>query len=462
MLNIFGERRGGDDRAREAGRDVLRLAVPAFVALVAEPAFLLADAAIVGRLGTVPLAGLGVASAALAAASGIFVFLAYGTTGVVARRTGAGDRQGALLAGLDGVWLALMLGLATGGALLVLAGEVADAFGASAAATGAATTYLRISALGLPAMLVMMAATGVLRGLQDTRTPLLVALVGFTTNIGLNALFVLGLAWGIAGSAAGTVIAQTGMAVTLVAVVLRGVRGTSGAGDPHGAAGVRLRPHPLRVLAAARLGVPLLVRTLALRGVLLLTTWAAAAGGDVPLAAYQVSSTVWTLLTFALDALAIAAQALTGRALGAGDAAGARELTALMVRWGVAGGVVLGALVLAAAPVVPALFTSDPAVRAALVGALVVVALQQPLSGLVFVLDGVLIGAGDGPYLAWAGVITLATYVPLALLVLAADGGLVALWWAFNAFLLARLVTLVVRWRGDRWLVTGAALPRRS
>jgi putative MATE family efflux protein len=305
-------------------------------------------------------------------------------------------------------------------------------------------------------MLVMMAATGVLRGLQDTRTPLVVALVGFTTNIALNALFVLGLGWGIAGSAAGTVIAQTGMAVTLVAVVLRGVRGTSGAREPHGAAGVRLRPHPLRVLAAARLGVPLLVRTLALRGVLLLTTWAAAAGGDVPLAAYQVSSTVWTLLTFALDALAIAAQALTGRALGAGDAAGARELTALMVRWGVAGGVVLGALVLAAAPVVPALFTSDPAVRSALAGALVVVALQQPLSGLVFVLDGVLIGAGDGRWLAGAQVLLLVAYLPVALVVRTQGLSAAGLWIGFAVFMALRGLALSWRARSEAWAVVGA------
>jgi putative MATE family efflux protein len=443
---------GGDDRPDPPGREVLRLAVPAFVALVAEPAFLLADAAIVGRLGTAPLAGLGVASAALAAAAGVFVFLAYGTTGVVARRMGAGDRSGALTAGLDGVWLALLLGGATGAALLLLAGPVADAFGASVAAAGAARTYLRISALGLPAMLVTMAATGVLRGLQDTRTPLLVALAGFTSNIALNALLVLGLGWGIAGSATGTVLAQNGMALTLVTVVLRGVR-TSAAG-PDGLP--RLRPHPWRVLAAARLGVPLLVRTLALRGVLLLTTWAAAAGGDVPLAAYQVSSTVWTLLTFALDALAIAAQALTGRALGAGDAAGARALTALMVRWGVLGGVLLGALVLASAPLLPAGFTTDPAVRAALVGALVVVAVQQPLSGLVFVLDGVLIGAGDGRWLAGAQVLLLLAYVPVAFVVRSQELSAAGLWWGFAIFMALRGLALSWRARGDAWAVVGA------
>jgi putative MATE family efflux protein len=430
---------------------VLRLAVPAFFALVAEPAFLLADAAVVGRLGTAPLAGLGVASAALSTAAGVFVFLAYGTTGVVARRSGAGDRRGALLAGLDGVWLALLLGVLTGAALLLLAGPVARAFGASPAAAGAATTYLRISALGLPSMLATMAATGVLRGMQDTRTPLLVALVGFPANVALNVLLVLGLGRGIAGSATGTVLAQTGMALALVTVVLRGTR-TSGE-----ELRLPLRPHPWRVLAAARLGVPLLVRTLALRGVLLLTTWAAAAGGDVPLAAYQVSSTVWTFLTFALDALAIAAQALTGRALGAGDVARARALTALMVRWGVLGGLVLGAVVLATANVVPPAFSPDPAVQAALTGALVVVALQQPLSGLVFVLDGVLIGAGDGRWLAGAQVLLLVAYLPVALVVRDAQASAVGLWCGFAGFMALRGLALWWRNRSGAWAVVGAA-----
>jgi Na+-driven multidrug efflux pump len=213
----------------------------------------------------------------------------------------------------------------------------------------------------------------------------------------------------------------------------------------------------LRVLAAARLGVPLLLRTLALRGVLLLTTWAAAAGGDVPLAAYQVSSTVWTFLAFALDALAIAAQALTGRALGAGDVPQARALTALMVRWGLLGGVVLAAVVLATARLLPAAFSADPAVRAALTGALVVVALQQPLAGLVFVLDGVLIGAGDGRWLAGAQVLLLVAYLPIALVVRQAEASAALLWCGFAVFMALRGLALSWRARGTAWAVVGAA-----
>ena len=237
-------------------REVLALAVPAFLALVAEPLFLLADAAIVGRLGVAPLAGLGVASAVLLTSANIFVFLAYGTTAVVARQLGAGSRAGAIAAGIDGTWLAIGLGTVTAAVVALAAGPLAHVFGASEAALAQAVTYLRISALGIPAMLVVLATTGVLRGLQDTRTPLFAAVGGFGLNIALNLWFVHGLHWGIAGSAWGTVIAQTAMAGALGLVLVRYAARTT----------VPLRAHPARVLSAARVGIPLFVRTLALRG----------------------------------------------------------------------------------------------------------------------------------------------------------------------------------------------------
>jgi putative MATE family efflux protein len=437
-------------------REILRLAVPAFLALVAEPLFLLADSAIIGHLGTAQLAGLGVASATLITAANVFVFLAYGTTSIVARQIGAGSERGALEAGIDGSWLAVGLGAVTSVGVALAAEPLCRVFGASPDAIGYAATYLRISALGIPAMLVALAATGVLRGLQDTRTPLVASVAGFSANVVLNLVFVYGLGWGIAGSAWGTVIAQTGMAAGLVTVLVRHAR----------RAGAGLHAHPGRVLRAALTGIPLLVRTLALRAILLLTTWVAAGLGDVPLAAHQVAATVWTFLAFALDALAIAAQAITGRALGAGDGAAARAATTTMLRWGVWGGAVLGLLVLAVHSLLPALFTTDPSVRSALSAALVVVALGQPLAGYVFVVDGVLIGAGDGRWLARAMAATLVLYAPLALWVhangdaLVADGApraVTVLWVVFTAFMAIRAAFFWWRVRGDEWAVTGAA-----
>ncbi|NUP37271.1 MAG: MATE family efflux transporter [Streptomyces sp.] len=431
---------------RQHDREIVALAVPAFGALVAEPLFVMADSAIVGHLGTAQLAGLGVASALLTTAVSIFVFLAYATTAAVARRVGAGDVQAAIRQGMDGIWLALLLGAAVIAFVLPTAPALVELFGASDSAAPYATTYLRISSLGIPAMLVVLAATGVLRGLQDTKTPLRVAIAGFVANGALNAGLVYGAGLGIAGSAWGTVIAQCGMAAVYLTVVVRGAR-------RHGAS---LRPDAAGIRASAQAGVPLLVRTLSLRAILMIATAVAARLGDADMAAHQIILSLWSLLAFALDAIAIAGQAIIGRHLGAEDARGAREACRRMVQWGIAVGVVLGVLVVVARPVFLPLFTSDTVVKDAALPALVVVALSQPICGVVFVLDGVLMGAGDGPYLARAMVLTLAVFAPLALLVPALGGGLTALWAAMTLMMTVRMLTLWLRTRSGRWIVTGA------
>ncbi|MFC9226848.1 MATE family efflux transporter [Streptomyces hygroscopicus] len=431
---------------RHHDREIIALALPAFGALVAEPLFVMVDSAVVGHLGTAQLAGLGVAAALLATAVNIFVFLAYATTAAVARRVGAGDVPGAIRQGMDGIWLALLLGAAVIAAALPTAPALVDLFGASDTASPYAVTYLRISTLGIPAMLVVLAATGVLRGLQDTRTPLYVAVGGFGANAALNAALVYGAGLGIAGSAWGTVIAQNAMAAVYLTVVIRGARrhGTSLGPD---AAGIR---------ASAHAGAPLLIRTLSLRAVMLIATAVAARLGDTDIAAHQIVLTLWNLLAFALDAIAIAGQAIIGRYLGAGDEEGARAACRRMVHWGIASGIVLGLLVVASRPLFIPLFTTDPAVRDALLPALLVTALVQPVSGVVFVLDGVLMGAGDGPYLAWAMIATLAVFAPVALLVPWLGGGLTALWCTMALMMSVRMATLWLRSRSGRWIVTGA------
>ncbi|MEP6648805.1 MAG: MATE family efflux transporter [Lapillicoccus sp.] len=436
-------------------REILRLAIPAFLALVAEPLFLLADSAIVGHLGTEPLAGLGVASSILLTAAGVFVFLAYGTTSVVARRLGAGDERGALAAGVDGLWLSVVLGALTAVVVALAAPALCAAIGGSPGVQGQAATYLRLSAVGIPGMLVVLGATGVLRGLQDTRTPLVVAVAGFGANIVLNLALVYGVGLGIAGSAIGTVLAQTGMAAALLITVLRkAIR-----------LGAPLSPHTAGILSAALGGIPLLVRTLALRGVILATTVVAARYGDTVLAAHQIVATVWNGLAFALDALAIAAQAITGKALGAADAVQARSAAATMAWWGIGAGVISGVLLLPLAPLIGRAFSPDPAVVSAAAWAFVVVALMQWLAGFVFVVDGVLMGAGDTVWLAVAMVLAGLVWVPVTLWASAGGdvlpGGfgqaLAGLWvWFGGGFMALRGVGLWWRFRADGWLVTGA------
>lgn len=214
------------------------------------------------------------------------------------------------------------------------------------------------------------------------------------------------------------------------------------------------------MLRAARGGIPLLVRTIALRAALLVTTWSAAGLGDEQLAAHQVAMTVWSTLAFALDALAIAAQALTGKTLGASDVEGTRGATTLMLRWSVWFGAALTLLVLALHRVIPLGFSQDPDVRTALAAALVVVALGQPIAGIAFILDGVLIGAGDTRWLAWAQTAATLAYLPMVLGVRlsGAEGttGLVWLWIAFTGFMTARALLLWWRARGEAWMVVGA------
>jgi putative MATE family efflux protein len=432
-------------------RQILRLAVPALGALVAEPLFLLADSAMIGHLGPAPLAGLGIASAVLQTIVGLMVFLAYGTTPAVARRLGSGDERAAVAAGVDGVWLAFALGV-----VLAIAGWFASPslvrlFGADADVAGQASVYLTISMVGLPAMLLVYAATGLLRGLQDTRTPLVVAGIGFGANIVLNAIFIYGLRLGIGGSALGTIVAQWGMVAVYLAVIVRHAR----------RAGASLLPRHAGIRSSAGAGGWLFVRTASLRAAMLLAVFVATRLGSQELAAFQVAMTTFATLAFALDALAIAAQALIGRALGAGDVEAVRAVLTHCLQWGVLSGVVLGALLAAVSPVAAGLFTSDAAVAGMLPAAFIIVGVGAPIGGYVFVLDGVLIGAGDARYLALTGILNLLAFVPMAAAVWAlASSGTSGLAWLTAAFALgyigARAITLGLRAHRGRWMVTGA------
>ncbi|MBN9129252.1 MAG: MATE family efflux transporter [Paenarthrobacter ureafaciens] len=437
--------------SRSDAREILRLAVPAFGALIAEPLFLLADSAIVGHLGVDQLAGVGLASTVLHTAVGLMVFLAYSTTPAVARAIGDGKLGKALAAGRDGVWLALLLGVALAVLGFIFAEPLVGLMGASGDVQGFAVDYLRWSMPGLAAMLLVFAGTGVLRGLQDTRTPLVVATAGFALNIAMNWFLVYGLNLSVAGSAIGTSIAQWAMAAVYLVFVGRNAQRCS----------VSLKPDWHGIRAMTKVGSWLMLRTLSLRVAILATVVVVTAQGAVNLAAHQLAMTIFSFLAFALDALAIAAQALIGKELGASNARRARELTRTMVRWGLGFGVITGVLLALVAPFAGYLFTSDAGVQSALTFALWVLAVGQPLAGYVFVLDGVLIGAGDARYLAIAGVVNLAVYLPLlaAVYLTRPDGaaGLVWLWLAFAlGYMLARGVTLGLRARTDRWMVLGS------
>lgn len=432
-------------------RQIVRLAVPALGALIAEPLFLIVDGAMVGHLGVAPLAGLGIASAVLQTVVGLMVFLAYATTPAVARRYGAGELGRAVSVGIDGMWFALTIGAVLAAAGVLATPALVDVFGAAPDVAENARVYLSISMWGLPAMLVVFAATGLLRGMQDTVTPLWIAGLGFGANALLNLLFIYGFGWGIAGSAIGTVVAQWGMVGAYVVIATRLAR-------THAAS---LRPEPGGLRGTARSGGWLFLRTLSLRAAFLVTVAVATGLGSAELAGWQIAFTIFSTAAFALDALAIAAQALVGKSLGAGDVAGARHVLSRTVSWGLWFGVAVGALVAAASGVLGLVFTGDPAIAALIQPALLVLAVAQPLASFVFVLDGVLIGAGDARYLAIAGLLNLVPYVPaLVLVAVLAGGGPAGLAWLaaafFGVYMLARAATLGLRVRGRAWMTAGA------
>lgn len=435
---------------RAIDRSIGALAIPALGALVAEPLFLIVDSALIGHLGAAPLAGLAIASTILQTVVGLMVFLAYATTPLVARRRGAGDLVGAMQAGIDGLWLALGLGAVLGAGLWAVSSPLVGLFGTDSQVAEQASIFLSVSCVGLPAMLVVFAATGLLRGLQDTRTPLYIASIGFTANALLNWWFIYGLGWGIAGSAWGTAAAQWSMVIVYLIVIAKHAR-------RHGAS---LLPRIEGLGHAGRSGGWLFVRTIGLRAALMVTVAAAASHGTIATAGYQVVFTIFSTAAFALDALAIAAQALIGDALGARNAERAKSILRRTVFWGLACGAVIGLALVATSPILGRIFSSDANVLAILPPSLLVLGVSLPLGGFVFVLDGVLMGAGDARYLAWTSLLNLAVYLPAlwAITVLVPTGtiALAALTAAFTvAFMAARAVTLGLRVRSDRWLRLG-------
>ena len=386
---------------------ILSLALPSLGALIAEPLFTVIDSTMVGHLGTPQLAGLGVAATVLNTAVGLFIFLAYSTTSLAGRHLGAGRRDLALRSGVEAMWLAGGFGVVAAVLLAFFASPLLSWLGADATTLPHALAYLRASAPGLVGMFVVLAATGTLRGLQDTRTPLVAASAGAAFNAVANWTLMYPLGLGVAGSGLGTAITQTLMAVFLAWIIVRAARRQ----------GVSLRPSTSGLVGAAVEGTPLLVRTLALRVALLATLSAVTAISTQALAAHQIVWTLWSFAAYVLDALAIAAQALAGFASGTGQRGAMQPLLRTLSRWGLGFGAVVGVVLALTAPWMSRIFTTDLTVIDYATTAIIVSAFFQPVAGYVFLLDGILIGAGHGRYLAAASLLNLAVYAPVLWLI---------------------------------------------
>jgi MATE family multidrug resistance protein len=432
---------------RDLNRQILGLALPALGALAADPLLSMVDTVFVGRLGVVPLAALGVNTAIFALAFVVFNFLAYGTTPMVARAVGRGDRRRAGELVMQALLLAVLVGVAVTALLQIFAGPIVALMGAGPDLRDPALSYLRIRALAGPAVLLVTAGHGAFRGYHDTRTPLLVTLGLNITNLVLDPIFIFGFGWGLRGAALATLVAQWGGALWFLLLLLsrRGAR-----------LGIEPRLPRVRELGPfLRVGGELALRTVALIGTMTLATAVAARVGTVQVAAHQVGTQIWLFLAMVVDSLAIAAQAMIAGYRGGGDGIGARRAARRLLAWGLASGFGLAVTFLAMEPVLPRLFTSDPAVLDAVRSIYPFVACMQPLNALVFVWDGVFMGAEDFRFLAVQMAFAALCAAAVLLLVLPLGWGLTGVWWGIVSLMTARAVTLAVRYRSPKLLSIG-------
>jgi putative MATE family efflux protein len=410
-------------------RRLLRLAWPAFLTLSAEPIYVLVDNAIVGHISTQALGGLAIAGTVLSTISWLIAFLATGITTQVAQRLGSGDRDGARDAVSQGLVVALGLGLLAATIAGFGAPTLNQLIGGKGDVLTAATTYLRISALGLPALALIFLATGWFRGTENLRVPVRVVIGSNIANVLLEILFVWGFHWGIAGSAVGTVLVQWG-AVVVYAFTLSGV--------------IRIqRVRAAAVQALLRIGGAMLVRTSLMVTTISAATWLASRQGDTALGAHQIGTQIYFFLALIVDALAVSSQSVFASQLGNAQAVGATNdmwpVVRRLIRLGFLAGGLLAILLAASSPILGRIISSDPSVLHQSVGVLLWCALMQLTGAVVFVLDGVLMGAALFRYLA-VGALIAAVSFWVATGFVGTHAGLNGVWIALNIWMAIRLI----------------------
>ncbi|PWG62905.1 MATE family efflux transporter [Bifidobacterium callitrichidarum] len=432
-------------------RRILALALPTFGQLIAEPTFILIDTAIVGHIGDAALAGLSIGSTIILTAVGLCIFLAYSTTAQVAHLLGAGRRREGLQAGIDGLWLALGIGVLLAIGLFVGSEPLCRALGGQGAVLDQAVTYTRAIVLGAPGMLLVYAANGIFRGLQKVRITLIAAVSGAILNTVLEVLFVIVFGWGIAGSGAATMIAQWYMGLFLVIPAILWSK----------ADGASLRPRLDGIAAAGSGGLPLFIRTLAIRAAMVVTVASAARMGTSVLAGFQAVNSSWNFAMNMLDSVGIAGQTLVATALGAGNTSQARKLTKATGKAGLFTGTLIGLAFAVIGLSAGHFFSPTPHIQLIIAAGMVTMGVFFPLQGWMMAIDGILIGSRDYRYLAATCTLTAVAYI--AVIMVLADAvtphlgsdlaRTVALWMVFNIVLMGgRGLFNGLRVRGDTWM----------
>lgn len=416
---------------------VLGLAIPALGVLVAMPLFLLIDTAAVGRLGGISLAALGAAATIFSTVTTQLTFLSYGTTARSARLYGAGKKQEAIAEGVQATWIAIFVGTGLALLIMVCAPWFTLWLSGSEEVAGHATTWLRIAAFAIPMALIDMAGNGWLRGIQNTRLPLYFTLAGVIPGAALIPYMV--SHFGLQGSAWATLIC---MAISSALFLWYLARSHTGS----------WRPQFDVMKKQMVMGRDLILRSLSFQISFISAAAVAGRFGAESLAAHQVMLQLWNFLTLVLDALAIAAQTLTGAALGAGSITAAKRVGNQTVLYTTVIAGVLAAIFAAGYHLIPRLFTNDEAVLATMAGPWWILVGLILVGGVVFALDGVLLGASDAAFLRNISLgAALFGFLPGVWLSLLLDGGLMGVWWGLAAFIVLRLVAVLWRFQSMKW-----------
>lgn len=422
-----------------SARQIFGLALPALGVLAATPLYLLLDTAVIGRLGAFELAALAVGTTVQSTVTTQLTFLSYGTTARASRLFGQGQREGAVAEGIQASWVGLGVGLLLAGVVWLFAEQIGLALSDDAATAAAAAQWLHIEAVAIPLTLLIMAGNGWLRGVQDTRRPLWFTLAGVIPGAILIPILV--GRFGLPGSAMANVVG-IGITSSLFLLALR--REHTGS----------WRPRWDIMRRQLVMGRDLIVRSLSFQVAFISAAAVAARFGTSALAAHQILLQLWNFITLVLDSLAIAAQALTGAALGRGTVGVAKQVGQRVTLYSLLFAGALGAVFALGAGVIPRIFTDDGDVLASMSGPWWLMIVMIILGGVVFALDGVLLGAGDAGFLRTITVLAvIGGFLPGVWLAFALDGGLTGIWVGLFAFILIRLVAVVWRFRSGAWAV---------
>lgn len=425
-------------------RDIFALALPALGVLAANPLYLLLDTAVVGRLGTAELAALAAGTAVQSTVTTQLTFLSYGTTARSSRLYGAGRRGDAVAEGVQASWVAILVGLGLASIIWLFAEPIAYALTQNHETSADAARWMHVAAIAIPLTLLIMAGNGWMRGVQNTRLPLVLTLCGLVPGAILLPLLV--HQFGLVGSAVANVIGMGITATLFVGALVKEHRG----------ADTGWRPQWNVIGQQLLLGRDLILRSASFQISLLAATAVAGRFGVFALAAHQILLQLWNFLSLVLDSLAIAAQTLTGAALGQGNVERARGTGAAVTGYATVFAVVLAGVFLVFAGQIQSIFTHDPGMADALTVPWRWLVAMIVVGGAVFALDGVLLGASDAVFLRNLSIgAMLGGFLPLTLLSMWLGWGLPGVWAGYFVSVVMRLAGVLWRFRSMKWARTG-------